>query len=156
MTSKLQAEIKQSKPFETMREEVSLNLARTAAVLGHELERRLRGYGLSSTQYNVLRILRGAGEAGLCQYAIRDRLVAEVPDVPRILSRMEKARWIRRTRGTEDRRMMMATITQAGLELLAQMDEPVAGWARTSMTQLSEDQLRELNELLILARAEAT
>ena len=152
MTSKLQLEIKQTKPFLHVKEEVLLNLARTAAVVQHELEQRMRPHGLSSTQYNVLRILRGAGEQGLCQYEIRDRLVAQVPDVPRILSRMEKARWIARTRGSGDKRVMMATITPEGLKLLEHMDSQVVSWADGMMARLNENQLRDLNELLALAR----
>jgi len=152
MTSKLQLEIKQTKPFLHVKEEVLLNLARTAAVVQHELEQRMRPHGLSSTQYNVLRILRGAGEQGLCQYEIRDRLVAQVPDVPRILSRMQKARWIARTRGSGDKRVMMATITPEGLRLLEHMDNQVVNWADGMMTRLNENQLKDLNELLALAR----
>lgn len=152
MTSKLQLEIKQTKPFLHVKEEVLLNLARTAAVVQHELEQRMRPHGLSSTQYNVLRILRGAGPQGLCQYEIRDRLVAQVPDVPRILARMEKARWITRTRGSGDKRVMMAAITPEGLKLLEHMDSQVVTWADGMMTRLTEGQLKDLNELLALAR----
>jgi DNA-binding MarR family transcriptional regulator len=152
MTSKLQLEIKQTKPFPHLREEVLLNLARTAAVVGHELEQRLRPHGLSQTQYNVLRILRGAGETGLCQYEIRDRLVAQVPDVPRILTRMEKAKWITRVRGEGDRRVMMAYISDDGLRILAELDSLVTGWTGSMLTRLSDDQMKELNELLVMAR----
>ena len=95
MGSKLQDEIKQVKPFADVRQETWLNLQRTAALLTHFFEQKLRPYGLSPTQYNVLRILRGAGGDGLCQADIGDRLVAQVPDVPRILDRMEKAGWVR-------------------------------------------------------------
>src|ERR1700728_1030002 len=104
MKSNLQEEIKQSKPFASLQEELWLNLSRTAAMVGHVIEQRLRPHGLSPTQYNVLRILRGAGEKGLCQYEIAERLVAQVPDVPRIIDRMEKAGWVHRVRGVEDRR----------------------------------------------------
>jgi DNA-binding MarR family transcriptional regulator len=152
MTSKLQTEIKQTKPFAHLKEEVLLNLARTAAVVGHDLEQRLRPHGLSQTQYNVLRILRGAGEPGLCQYEIRDRLVAQVPDVPRILTRMEKAKWITRVRGEGDRRVMMAHISDEGLRLLAELEQHMQDWSRSMLAQLSDEQMKELNELLMLAR----
>jgi DNA-binding MarR family transcriptional regulator len=152
MASTLQTEIKQTKPFVHLKQEAMLNLARTAAVLGHELEQRFRPHGLSSTQYNVLRILRGAGEGGLCQYEIRERLVAQVPDVPRILTRMEKAGWIRRERGSGDRRVMKASIAEEGLKLLDELDGPVTAWIEPVMRRLSEDQLRVLSELLVLAR----
>ncbi len=104
--SQLTDEIKQTKPFTSRNEEVWVNLSRTTAIVGHEVEQRLRPYGLSPTQYNVLRILRGAGADGLVQHEVGSRLVAQVPDVPRILSRLEKAGLIRRVRGTEDRRVV--------------------------------------------------
>ena len=152
MTSKLQTEIKQTRPFSNLKEETLLNLARTAAVVGHDLEQRFRAHGLSSTQYNVLRILRGAGAAGLCQYEIRDRLVAQVPDVPRILTRMEKAKWINRVRGTGDRRVMMVSITGEGLRLLEELDGQVAAWADHVLLRLDDEQLKQFNDLLVLAR----
>src|SRR5580700_6984476 len=122
MTSKLQDEIKQAKPFESPQAELWLNLAGTAS---HVIEQGLRSHGLSPTQYNVLRILRGAGATGLCQYEIGDRLVAQVPDVPRIVERMEKAGWVRRQRGNSDRRIVMASLTPAGMELVNFLDRPM-------------------------------
>src|ERR1700735_1860063 len=104
MTANLQEEIKQTKPFGSLQEELWLNLSRTTAMVGHVIEQRLRSYGLSPTQYNVLRILRGAGTNGLCQYEIAERLVAQVPDVPRIVERVEKAGWGQGVRGGSDRR----------------------------------------------------
>ena len=118
MSSVLQQEIKQSKPFSSLHQEAWLNLSKTSAALGHRLEHSLRAFGLSLTQYNVLRILRGAGTEGLCQYEIRGRLVAQVPDVPRILERMQKAGWIRRTRAASDRRVVMTALTESGCVLV--------------------------------------
>jgi DNA-binding MarR family transcriptional regulator len=152
MSSTLQYEIKQTKPFLHAKEEALLNLARTAAVVQHELEQRLRPHGLSGTQYNVLRILRGAGEAGLCQYEVRNRLVAQVPDVPRILTRMEKAGWIVRVRGSGDRRVMIASIAPAGLKLLEELDGMVSAWGASMLAKLNDQDLEEFNRLLVLAR----
>ncbi len=152
MSATLQGEIKQARPFANAKHELWLNLLRTTALLGHELEQRLRGYGLSATQYNVLRILRGAAPAGLCQYEIRDRLVAQVPDVPRILERMEKAGWIARTRGENDRRMVVASATGAGLRLLEELDGPVEEWMGGLFEGLAEEEIRRLNDLLVEAR----
>ncbi len=152
MSSTLQDEIKQGRPFASTKHELWLNLSRTTALLGHELEQKLRGYGLSPTQYNVLRILRGAIPNGLCQYEIRDRLVAQVPDVPRILERMEKAGWILRTRGEQDRRMVVASVSEDGLKLLGELDGPMEGWMSGLFEGLTEGEVRRLNELLVEAR----
>jgi DNA-binding MarR family transcriptional regulator len=152
MSATLQDEIKQARPFASAKHELWLNLSRTTAMLGHDLEQKLRCYGLSPTQYNVLRILRGAMPTGLCQYEIRDRLVAQVPDVPRILERMEKAGWIARTRGEEDRRMVVASATAAGLKLLEELDKPMEGWMNEQFEGLSEAEIGRLNEMLVVAR----
>ena len=152
LMSTLQAEIKQSKPFESLREELWLNISRTAAVVSHEVERRLRPHGLSPTQYNVLRILRGAGEAGLVQYEVGERLVAQVPDVPRILARMEKAGWVARVRGKTDRRVVRATLTDQGLKLVDQLDNTIRTVEDGLFAAMSESQIRSACDLLELAR----
>lgn len=156
MTTKLQEEIKQSKPFESSREELWLNLARTTAMASHVIEQGLRGFGLSPTQYNVLRILRGAGAGGLCQYEIGERLVAEVPDVPRIADRMEKAGWVQRMRGAADRRIVMATLTPAGLELVGSLDGQISELLDGVFATLDDGEVETLNELLVAARGVGT
>ncbi len=154
--SKLQEEIKQSIPFQSPKHELWLNMARTTAVLQHRLDQMLRPYGLSTTQYNVLRILRGAERgqpgAGLGQSEIRDRLVAPVPDVPRILERMERAGWISRCRGEADRRTAIAWISKCGLELLARMDCEMEKQVGDLFSQVPEEEMERFNELLMLAR----
>ena len=155
MTSKLQEEIKQGKPFACPQEELWLNLARTTAMASHVIEQGLRQHGLSPTQYNVLRILRGAGVAGLCQYEIGDRLVAQVPDVPRIVHRMEKAGLVQRTRGTSDRRIVMASLTPAGLELVGSLDGPMADMVTGIFAGLCDGEVATLNHLLESARSAA-
>ena len=152
MGSKLQDEIKQAVPFVNLQEEVWLNLSRTASVVGHELEQQLRPHGLSPTQYNVLRILRGAGLDGLCQYEISDRLVAQVPDVPRILDRMERAGWVKRARGVTDRRVVMASLTESGLGLVNTLDRSILDMMSGMFIKLNESELGRLNELLVAAR----
>lgn len=147
----LQDEIRQTKPFVSVKEEFWLNLSRTAAAISHELEARLRPRGLSLTQYNVLRILRGAPE-GLCQYEIRARLVAQVPDVPRILDRMEKGGAITRMRGAADRRMVIATLTETGQRLVDELDEPMKMWMNGLFTRLNEEEMRLMVEGLAKAR----
>jgi len=156
MPSKLQDEIKQVKPFESAREELWLNLARTTAIASHVVEQGLRQHGLSPTQYNVLRILRGAGAQGLCQYEIGDRLVAQVPDVPRIVDRMEKAGLVQRQRGSSDRRIVMASLTPVGLELVNSLDQPVREMIAGIFAGLDDSEVETLNELLVAARSVGT
>ncbi len=153
MSSKLQEEIKQGKPFEIPQAELWLNLARTTAMASHVIEQGLRQHGLSPTQYNVLRILRGAGPQGLCQYEIGDRLVAQVPDVPRIVDRMEKAGWVQRQRGSSDRRIVMASLTPVGLELVGSLDRPMLEMVAGLFAGLEESQVETLNDLLVAARS---
>jgi DNA-binding MarR family transcriptional regulator len=161
MSASLLEEIKQGKPFRSAKEEAWLNLARSAAVLQHELEQTLRPYGISPTQYNVLRILRGArcssltegGDTGLGQGEIRNRLVAQVPDVPRILERMERSGWITRARGVADRRTTFAAVTVAGMELLERMDCIIEAWLNGKFREIPCTELDRFNELLARARA---
>ncbi len=150
--SKLQAEIKQAKPFESLQQELWLNLSRTAAMVSHEVEQKLRPHGLSATQYNVLRILRGAGDQGLVQHEVGARLVAQVPDVPRILSRMEKAGWIERTRGTSDRRVVQATLTETGLDLVNALDDMMSKAQNALFEGMKPEDMQQLSELLVTAR----
>ena len=153
MESKLQVEIRQTKPFANMKEELWLNLSRTTSALGHTLEHQLRARGLSATQYNVLRILRGAGADGLCQWEIGARLVAQVPDVPRILERMVKAGWVQRVRGTEDRRVVLASLTDTGRALVGELDQPLVAMMLAMFPAMAEEEIVLLNELLVKARA---
>ncbi len=152
MTSMLQEEIKQARPFDSLREEVWLNLQRTSALLGHKVEQELRPRGLSPTQYNVLRILRGADARGLCQYEIGGRLVAQVPDVPRILERMERAGWVRRDRGEQDRRMVIARLTETGRAIVDELDAPMQHMMRQMFSGMDDQSITQLNELLVEAR----
>ena len=153
MTNELQREIKQSKPFGSLEQEAMLSIARTAAILDHAFAESLRPYGVTPTQYNVLRILRGAGSAGLCRGEVRERLVAQVPDVTRLLDRMQDAGLIERERDTEDRRLVTTRITAAGLALLDTLDAPVIDAHHRHLGHLSQEQLRSLIALLSAARA---
>jgi DNA-binding MarR family transcriptional regulator len=152
MASNLREEIKQTKPFDSLQEELWLNLSRTAAIVGHSIEQALRPHGLSPTQYNVLRILRGAGARGRCQYEIAARLVAQVPDVPRIIDRMEKAGWVSRQRGTQDRRVVIAALTEAGRALVNQLDEPMGQIQNGIFEFMTPFEMEQLIALLGVAR----
>lgn len=152
MTSDLRADIKQRRPFDSPEQEAHLNIERTAAVLSHAFAEALKGHGITPTQYNVLRILRGAGKDGLCRNEVRDRMVAQVPDVTRLLDRLEDADLIERERSTEDRRQVGTRITAKGLMLLSELDGPVADIHKRQLGHLSAPQLKTLAELLTLAR----
>ena len=130
MAGRLQAEIRQRKPFVSTEEETYLNLVRTADAITRKLELLLQPHGLTGTQYNVLRILRGAGDDGATCSAIGERLIAFDPDVTRLLDRLEKARLVQRSRSTVDRRVVMTVITAAGLALLEKLDAPVESLLR--------------------------
>lgn len=124
MPQGLQAEIKQSVPFRSPATEAMLSILRTAAMIEHRVGETLKPFGITGPQHNVLRILRGAGIKGLCGREIGERMVSRVPDVPRMLDRMEAMKLISRARDQEDRRHVTARITQKGLDLLKQV-EPV-------------------------------
>jgi DNA-binding MarR family transcriptional regulator len=111
----------------------------------------LKAEELSSNQYNVLRILRGAPE-GLPCGEIGSRMITRDPDITRLLDRLEKRNLISRSRDTRDRRTVMGRITLAGMELLARMDEPVREAHRSQLGHLGRERLRALNELLQIAR----
>jgi DNA-binding MarR family transcriptional regulator len=152
MTLMLQHEIKQSRPFASPEQEAMLSIERTAAVLMHAFGETVREFGITGTQFNVLRILRGAGDAGLCRNVIRDRLVAQVPDVTRLLDRLEKEGLITRDRDTKDRRLVLTRITREGLGLLKRLDPVVAEAHERHLGHLSKAQLRSLIDLLSLVR----
>ncbi len=148
MTTRLRDEIKQTRPFASLEQEAHLSIGRTWAVLEHAVAEALKPYGITPTQYNVLRILRGAGEQGLCRNEVRERMIAQVPDVTRLLDRMEAAGLIRRDRDGRDRRFVTARITEAGLELVAELDEPMRELHNRHLSHLGADDLGRLIDLL--------
>ena len=152
MGRELRDEIRQGKPFDSLEQEALLSIERTAAVLMHGFADSLKAYDITPTQYNVLRILRGAGRAGLCRNEIRDRLVAQVPDVTRLLDRLEESGLVERERAEQDRRLVTTRITKAGLALLGRLDHPVAQSHRERLGHLSAAQLRSLIGLLAQVR----
>lgn len=148
----LRDEIKQGKAFGSLEQEAMLSIERTAAVLIHRFAESLKAYDITPTQYNVLRILRGAGEDGLCRNEIRDRLVSQVPDVTRLLDRLEDAGLVMRERSEQDRRLVTTRITRQGTKLLSRLDEPVVRNHSRQLSHLTQAQLRTLIELLGLVR----
>ena len=131
-----------------------LDLLRTTDVLSRRLVHVLKTEDLSATQYNVLRILRGAPE-GLACGEIAGRMITRDPDVTRLLDRLEKRGLISRDRETKDRRTVMARITPEGLTLLSRLDEPVQAAHRKQLGHLGRERLRTLVKLLSLLRNHA-
>jgi DNA-binding MarR family transcriptional regulator len=152
MSRSIQAELKQRKPFRTLEEEASVSLARTAALMEYAAAEVLRRYGLTPTQYNVLRILRGAEPDGLGRNEVRDRLVFKVSDATRLLDRLEEMGLVARTRGGEDRRVVVARITRKGLDLLAPLDGEIEQFHRQKLGHMGERKLRTFLNLLADAR----
>jgi DNA-binding MarR family transcriptional regulator len=148
----LQAELKQNKPFKSLKEEAHLSIQRTAALLEHAFESALKSHRITGTQYNVLRILRGSEPTGLCRNEVGARLVRQVPDVTRLLDRLEEAKLISRHRGGSDRRYVTTRITKAGLRLLDQMDQIINETHDEQLGHLDEGQLRKLITLLAAVR----
>jgi len=118
----LQEELQQSRPFSSPAEEALVALMRTAALVRRAIAQRVEPYGISPAQYNVLRILRGAGPDGLPTLAVRDRLIEEAPGITRLIDKLEEGGHVRRDRTGRDRRMVQCCITERGLALLVAMD----------------------------------
>ena len=119
---KIYEEIKQSKPLRSPGQMAVITIFRTADVVRHAIERSLSPFGLSNEQYNVLRILRGAGENGLPTLDISSRMLSRSPNITRLLDRLIAKKLVRRSRPKEDRRVVIVLITPQGLELLAHLD----------------------------------
>jgi DNA-binding MarR family transcriptional regulator len=148
----LQSELKQSRPFKSRAQEAYLSIQRTAAILEHAFEGALRPSGITATQYNVLRILRGAGPGGLCRSEIGDRLVRRVPDVTRLLDRLERMGLIARARSGNDRRYVTTRITKAGLKVLDELEGPIDAIHARQFAPLDDTRLKTLVELLATLR----
>jgi DNA-binding MarR family transcriptional regulator len=151
--TRLRDEIRQTRPFASLEQEAFLSLGRTWAVLDHAFSEALKPHGITPTQYNVLRILRGAGEKGLCRAEVMERMISKVPDATRLLDRMESSGLIQRERDSSDRRYVTTRITAAGQRLLTALDDPVLALHREHLGVLDEDQLRSLVALLGRVRA---
>lgn len=139
-------------PLPALEARVFVSLMRTADALARGAEAVLKPYNLSGTQYNVLRILRGAGETGLACREVGCRLISRDPDITRLLDRMETRGWIARARQAQDRRVVKTRITPEGLRLLDELDKPVDEMHRRQLHHLPVKQLRQLSILLDKAR----
>ncbi len=148
----IQAEIKQAKPLSSLEEEALLSLQRTADQLQWRVSELLKPYGISPTQYNALRILRGAREQGRSCSEIAERMINRDPDITRLIDRLERRGLVQRAREEKDRRVVIARITPAGLELLKGLDRPVEQLTRKILGHLGNQRLTTLIKLLEMAR----
>lgn len=146
--SQLASELKQTKPFTSPVQEAVLSIKRTAALLDLRVAELLRPYGVTPTQYNVLRILRGAGTDGLPRCEVQGRLVAPVADTTRLLDRLEKMGLVSRARNTDDRRVVTSKITPRGLALLDKVAAPLRQFEENEVGQVSDTRLRALIGIL--------
>ncbi len=149
-----------SKKHKTLKEEIQqttylepeveayLNLIRTADVLHSEANALMRQFETTQPQYNVLRILRGAGEAGLCGRDIHERMVTRDSDMTRLLDNLERKELVTRVRCEQDRRVVHAHVTQAGLDLLERMEKPMLELKEDQFKHISPNKLRSLSRLL--------
>jgi DNA-binding MarR family transcriptional regulator len=148
----LRKDIKQAKPWSSREEEAYLNLLRTADALSRGEEAVLKAASLSPNQYNALRILRGAGAAGVTCSELGSRLIERDPDVTRLIDKLEKRGLMQRTRDPRDRRIYRNVITRAGLDLLASLDGPIVAVHKQQMGHLGQERLATLIGLLEEAR----
>lgn len=151
--SAIQKEIRQTRPFRSVQHEATIALMRTTDVLIRYIGQVVSQEGITIQQYNVLRILRGAGDDGLPTLEIADRMIERTPGVTRLVDRLVAKALVRRQRAIEDRRQVMCWITAEGLATLERLDEPVESASRESFEILSESETREFTSLLDRVRS---
>jgi len=152
MAVKIQKELKQTKPSGCREEEIFLNIQRTAELLSWGINETLKNVELTPTQYNVLRILRGAGQAGVSCSEVGERMVTKDSDITRLLDRLESRGLISREREAKDRRVIITRITDEGSSVLKELDEPIIECHRQQLGHLGSKQLVSLSKLLEAAR----
>jgi DNA-binding MarR family transcriptional regulator len=146
--SLLQRELRQNRPFASVAQEALLGILRTADHVAREMAQLIEPAGVTLQQYNVLRILRGAGDTGLPTLEIADRMVERTPGITRLLDRLEAKHLVRRLRCPKDRRQMLCWITDEGLSLLASLDAPVEGANAALVTGMALEAQGQLIDLL--------
>ncbi|HET9227203.1 MAG TPA: MarR family transcriptional regulator [Thermoanaerobaculia bacterium] len=151
--SAIQREIRQTRPFRSLSQEGVVALLRTADVVRRYIARVLEPYGITPQQYNVLRILRGAGAEGLPTLTIAERMIEEAPGITRLLDRLEAKGMVRRQRCPEDRRQVLCFAQPSGLDLLNRIDGAMDEADDAVLGQLSDEDKTQLIRLLDAVRA---
>jgi len=149
----IEEELGQHRPFHSVHAAAAVSLMRTAALIDRYYSHVLAREDLTPQQYNVLRILRGAGDAGLPTLAIRDRMVEEAAGITRLLDKLEMAGHVQRERSTPDRRQVLCHITQKGIDLIAELDGPMDAANQRAGSMLDDAERGQLVELLGAIRA---
>jgi DNA-binding MarR family transcriptional regulator len=144
----LREEIAQRRPFHSVKAEVAVSILRTAAIIERHFAQVVASTGVTIQQYNVLRILRGAGPEGLPTLVIRDRMIHAAPGITRLLDKLETAGLARRERTSPDRRLVFCYITDAGLAVLDQLEVAMKEADDVVVGDLSEAEQRQLLKLL--------
>lgn len=152
-TSTLQSEIRQKRPFRSASHEAAVALMRTTDLVRRHFLEVLAPYGITLPQYNVLRVLRGAGEEGLPTLEVAERLIEHAPGITRMMDRLERRGWVRRERCAGDRRQVLCYITDEGQRLLSELDECMNRADQEALSGLGEARQRELIRLLDQVRA---
>ncbi len=152
MASGIQQEIKQTRPFQSKAEEAAVALMRTADLVRRSIASIVEPYGITPQQYNVLRILRGAGDKGLPTLDIAERMIEQTPGITRLIDRLERKRLVGRERCATDRRQVFCRITPGGLKVLAELDEPIRTIDEWALASLPSRELGQLVTLLDKAR----
>jgi DNA-binding MarR family transcriptional regulator len=147
----LQQELKKKQPFDFPEQEAILNIVRTSDQFQNRFGRLFREHGLTSSQYNILRILRGEGKP-LPILEVASRMIQVVPAITGLIDRLEKQELVERRRCTEDRRVVYVTVTAKGLKLLKCLDQPLNDLHKRLIGHLSKTELRQLSQLLEKAR----
>lgn len=153
--SRLQVEMGQIRPFKSPRQEAVVGLLRTASVVTRAFARVVEQAGLSWAQYNALRVIQGAGSAGIPTLAIRERMIDEGTTITRLLDKLEAAGLIQRERSDPDRRQVLCRATEAGRKLLRELDPRVDALDEEVAGTLGAAQLRALNTMLAEIRSAA-
>lgn len=153
MAKGLLDEIQQTRPFRSSYEEALLNLVRTASLLSDDAAQLFKPFGITTAQYNVLRILKGSEREGLCRNEVRDRMLTRMPDMTRMLDRMEEAGLVERVRDADDRRHVATHITAAGKKILRDLEPVVVERQKKLLGHMTEKELKTLTDLLTKARS---
>lgn len=151
----LQKQLKKEQPFESLELETFLNLLRTHNMIAAAPGRLMKRHGLSSAQYNILRILQASSGKGLPCLEIVQQMVTRVPDITRLVDRLADAQLVERNRSESDRRVVMISITPKGREVVEDIREPLLDTHRQNLGHMTEEELSQLNQLLVKARARA-
>jgi DNA-binding MarR family transcriptional regulator len=150
--AKLNAEAKQKRLVHSRQQDAVVSILRTANYLDRFCSPVFDQHGITSQQFNVLRILRGAGLGGLPTLDIAERMIEQAPGITRLLDRLERKKLARRERPADNRRQVLCYITKPGLDLLQELDAPVRNRVNQALHRLDESEIEELIRLLTLAR----